>query len=98
MVDRKDPLPIKRQCQLLDVSRSTFYYQRQGDSDEELRLMRRIDECHLKHTYYGSRRIRAINRDLTLNPFNGIRLLAWIGQVPARYRDRVGDQSQTVAC
>jgi len=58
MVDRKDPLPVVRQCQLLEVPRSTFYYQRQTISEADLALMRLIDECHLKHPYYGSRRIR----------------------------------------
>lgn len=56
MVDRDDPLPIIRQRQLLEVAR--FYYPRQGVSAEDLDLMRLIDECHLKHPYYGSRRIR----------------------------------------
>ena len=58
MVDRKDPLPIVRQCQLLEVPRSTFYYARQGVPEGDLELMRLIDECHLKLPYYGSRRIR----------------------------------------
>ena len=58
MIDRKDPLPVVRQCQLLAVPRSTFYYQRQGIAEDDLALMRLIDECHLKHPYYGSRRIR----------------------------------------
>jgi putative transposase len=58
MVDRKDPLPVVRQCQLLAVPRSTFYYPRQGIAEADLALMRLIDECHLKHPYYGSRRIR----------------------------------------
>ena len=58
MIDRKDPLPVTRQCQLLSLNRSTVYYQRKGASDEDLRLMRRIDEMHLKRPFYGSRRIR----------------------------------------
>lgn len=58
MVDRDDPLPIVRQRGLLDVVRSTVYYRRQGVSTEGLELIRLIDEAHLKHPYYGSRRIR----------------------------------------
>jgi len=58
MVDRKDPLPVVRQCQLLAVPRSTFYYPCQGIAEDDLVLMRLIDACHLKHPYYGSRRIR----------------------------------------
>lgn len=58
MVDRSDPLAVVRPCQLLDVSRSTFYYQRQVVSNEDLELLRLLDECYLQHPYYGSRRIR----------------------------------------
>jgi putative transposase len=58
MVDRTDPLPITRQCELLELPRSTFYHVPKPVSDEELALMRLIDRCHLEHPYYGSRRIR----------------------------------------
>jgi putative transposase len=58
MMERKNPLPITRQCQLLSLNRSTFYYQPKPASAEDLQLMRRIDEMHLKRPFYGSRRIR----------------------------------------
>ena len=58
MVDRKDPVPVTRQCALLDLPRSTYYHAPKSVSDEELELMALIDRCHLKHPYYGSRRIR----------------------------------------
>jgi putative transposase len=58
MIDRTHTLPVTRQCQLLNLSRSSVYYQPTGTSDEDLRLMRRIDEMHLKRPFYGSRRIR----------------------------------------
>lgn len=58
MVDRKDPLPVTRQCALLDLPRSTFYHAPKPFSEEELALMALIDRCHLKHPFYGSRRIR----------------------------------------
>ena len=58
MIDRTHALPVTRQCQLLNLSRSSVYYQPAGASDEDLRLMRRIDEMHLKRPFYGSRRIR----------------------------------------
>ena len=48
MIDRNDSLPMTRQCQLLSLNRSTVYYQPKGMSDEDMRLMRRIDEMHLK--------------------------------------------------
>ncbi len=58
MIDRTHSLPVSRQCRLLDLNRSTVYYQPKGVSDEDLKLMRLIDEIHLKRPFYGSRRIR----------------------------------------
>ena len=58
MIDRTHALPVTRQCQLLGLNRSSVYYQPAGISDEDLQLMRRIDEMHLKRPFYGSRRIR----------------------------------------
>ena len=58
MIDRSEPLPVTRQCQLLNLNRSTVYYQPSPVSEEDLVLMRRIDEMHLERPFYGSRRIR----------------------------------------
>jgi putative transposase len=58
MVARTDALPITRQCQLLALPRSTFYHVPDVVSDAELGLMKLIDQCHLKHPYFGSRRVR----------------------------------------
>jgi putative transposase len=58
MIDRKDPLPITRQCSLLDLSRSGFYYAPSPLSAKDLELMRQIDEIHLAFPFYGSRKIR----------------------------------------
>ena len=52
------PLPKTRRCELLDVARSTAYYQRESVCEEDLGLMRLIDEIHLQQPFYGSRRIR----------------------------------------
>ena len=48
-----------RQCELLGISRSSLYYQSVGPSDEELVLLRLIDEQYLKTPFYGSRRMVA---------------------------------------
>ena len=64
MIDRKHDLPVTRQCQLLGLNRSSVYYQPMGCSDEDLLLMRLIDEIHLKRPFYGSRRIRNDLQDL----------------------------------
>ena len=64
MIDRTHALHVTRQCQLLNLNRSTVYYQPMGVSDEDLKLMRLIDEIHLKRPFYGSRRIRDDLQDL----------------------------------
>ncbi|EKT4488447.1 IS3-like element ISVpa4 family transposase [Vibrio cholerae] len=55
---KSTPLPIKRQCELLNIARSTAYYQPIGLSAEEITLRRMIDEIHLQYPFMGSRRIR----------------------------------------
>jgi len=57
MVDADATLSIRRQCELLTVSRSGMYYEPVPTSHEELALMRRIDELHLKWPFYGSRKV-----------------------------------------
>jgi putative transposase len=81
MIDRTHSLPVTRQCQLLDLNRSTVYYQPIGVSDEDLRLMRLIDEIHLKRPFYGSRRVRDNLEDLghTVNRKKVQRLMQQMG-------------------
>ena len=50
-------LSLSRQCRLLSISRSSFYYAPIGESPENLALMRRIDELFLKYPFYGSRQM-----------------------------------------
>ena len=57
MVDRAHRLSIRRQCELLGVSRSGLYYEPEPTSPEELALMRRIDELHLHYPFFGSRKL-----------------------------------------
>jgi putative transposase len=58
MIDRQDPrLSISRQCRLLDLPRSGFYYHPREESAEDLHLMRLIDERYLACPFYGSRRM-----------------------------------------
>jgi putative transposase len=57
-VNRSKALSIVLQCELLDLPRSTFYHVPLPVNDDELKLMRLIDECHLKLPFYGARRIR----------------------------------------
>ena len=55
MIDSDHPsLSIARQCQLLSISRSGFYYRPLGESELNLTLMRLIDEQHMRRPYYGA--------------------------------------------
>jgi putative transposase len=57
-VDREHPeISIRRQCQLLGINRSGLYYRPLGESEENLTLMRLIDEEYTRHPFYGSRRM-----------------------------------------
>ena len=58
MVDRQhDNLSIVRQCRLVSVARSSFYYEARGESPENLRLMRQIDEQFLETPFFGTRQM-----------------------------------------
>ena len=48
-------LSIRRQCELVEVSRSGFYYEPCAETAENLALMRLLDEMHLARPVYGSR-------------------------------------------
>ena len=65
MMRRDHPaLSLNRQCKVLSISRSSFYYAPKGESPENLALMRRIDELFLKYPFYGSRQmVRQLRRD-----------------------------------
>ena len=56
MLDPQYPnLSLSRQCQLVGVSRSSFYYKPIRVKPEDLELVRQIDEQYLKTPFYGSR-------------------------------------------
>jgi putative transposase len=65
MIQRDRPgLSLSRQCEILSISRSSFYYAPKGESAENLALMRRIDELFLKYPFYGSRQmVRQLRRE-----------------------------------
>lgn len=50
-----EKISIRRQCELLDLTRSTYYYTSRGESETTLDLMRRIDELYTKYPFYGCR-------------------------------------------
>ena len=53
-------LSIRHQCELLDLPRSTLYYQAASETPENLALMRLLDEQYLKTPFYGSRKMAVV--------------------------------------
>ena len=53
-----EDISLMRQCELLELPRSSYYYEPVPESAQNLGLMRLIDELHLEHPYYGVLRIR----------------------------------------
>jgi putative transposase len=62
MIDRSHELPLGRQAALLQLSRSSLYYEPRPVPPAELAMMRRIDELHLNYPFAGSRMLRDMLR------------------------------------
>ncbi len=58
MIDKGQPLPITRQAVLLDLSRSSVYYEPVPTSERDLALLAAMDDVHMEFPFYGIRRIR----------------------------------------
>lgn len=54
----KNKISIKKQCELLGIARSTYYYKPKPEKPENILLMKIIDKIHLDHVAWGSRKIR----------------------------------------
>jgi putative transposase len=77
LVDEDHPqLSIARQCMLLGLPRSTWYYQPASETPANLALMRRIDEQYLQTPFYGSRRMAV---ELSVNRKRVQRLMRTMG-------------------
>jgi len=91
MVEPEAKLSIRRQCELVGVSRSGWYYEAVAESAEDLALMRRIDELHLATPFFGSRRLcqelrregRLVNRKRVQRLMQTMGLVALAPQPPS---------------
>lgn len=52
-------LSIKRQCELLGLKRSSYYFKPKGFIPEDYAIMRRMDEIFTEHPYYGCKTYEA---------------------------------------
>ena len=89
LIEPCEQLSLRRQCELVGIARSGFYYEPVPESAENLALMRRLDELHLARPVYGSRRLTALlqRAGLAVNRKRVVRLLELMG-VEAVYPKR----------
>lgn len=74
-------IPIYRQCELLGLSRTGYYYQPQGESLFNLHLMNLIDEQYTRMPFYGVEKMTAwlIRQGFAVNPKRVRRLMRLMG-------------------
>ncbi len=83
LIERRNKrLSVKRQCELLGLSRSAFYYESRSESKENLELMRLMDKQYTETPFYGAERMQAHLRSLKyrVNIKRVRRLLRLMGQ------------------
>jgi len=80
-VEKETMMSVVQQCGLLELSRSTFYYQPVGENAYNLALMRLIDERFTKRPFYGVPRMTASLRAMGhgVNPKRVRRLMRVMG-------------------
>lgn len=57
LIEKDAALTISKQCELLGLSRSSYYYQPKATNEEDLKHMGLIDKIHTAHPEYGRPRI-----------------------------------------
>ena len=57
MIDESDAASIARQCNLVDLKRSTYYYKPQPVNDKDLKIMAEMDKLHMEDPTRGTRRM-----------------------------------------
>ena len=86
-------MSLTRQSQLLGLSRGSLYYQPRGESQENLHLMRLLDEQYTRTPFYGVRKMTAWLRGLgyPVNEKRMRRLLRLMGLEAIYQRPRLSD-------
>jgi len=83
-------LSIGKQCKLLSIPRSSFYYEPKGESEKNLDLMRLIDKQFLETPFYGVRQMtwHPRNDDHLVNEKRVRRLMRLMGLMPIYQRPK----------
>jgi putative transposase len=74
-------LSIRRQCELLGVNRAGLYYEPRGENEENLHVMRLLDEQYMRTPFFGRRRMKVWLQDqgYQVNPKRITRLMERMG-------------------
>jgi len=67
LVEPDSKLSIRRQCELLNINRSSLYYKAAQEDDKNLELMKIIDEEYTRHPFYGTRRMKSYLQNFGYN-------------------------------
>ena len=57
MIDQSDDVSIAKQCDMVGINRSTYYYKAQPVNDKDLEMMAQMDKLHLEDPTRGTRRM-----------------------------------------
>ncbi len=64
MIRRDHELPIKRQAELVGISRGSVYYRPRPVGEADLKAMRAMDELHLEYPFAGARMLSGLLKPL----------------------------------
>ena len=89
-------LSVGKQCALLSISRSSFYYEPKGESEMNLDLMRLIDKQFLETPFYGVRQMtwHLRNEDHLVNEKRIRRLMRLMGLMPIYQKPNTSKAAQ----
>ena len=83
IVSKNHKISMRQQCKLLEIPRSGLYYQPEKESEENLKIMRLMDEHYLKHPTHGVLRMQdfLFGLSLIVNHKRVRRLLRMMGMM-----------------
>lgn len=88
-ISEKDKISIRNQCELLEISRSSYYFKPCGESEENLIIMRIMDEHHIDYPTHGVKQMQdyLIDKGFYVNE-KRVRRLMHLAQIEAIYPGR----------
>lgn len=101
MVEPGHPdLSVARQCELLGMSRSSYYYQPVEVSEQDLDCMRVMDEVYTKRPFFGARRMRdeLVGQGFEIGREHTATLMRLMGIEAIYPKKRLSLQNKEVAC